>query len=111
MGVADGELADVRWAADLSRRLRTTAADVASECDVGIEDGHERLEVTVAVAARKASTTRRWLARSVSGSGPDAWTRRRARLACCRASEPDGVGQDHLVVETNSVVGAPDRVG
>lgn len=63
MGVADGELADVRWAADLSRRLRTTAADVASECDVGIEDGHERLEVTVAVAARKASTTRRWLGR------------------------------------------------
>ena len=37
-------------------------------------------------AARNASTARRWTARSASGSGASARTRRRARLASCRAA-------------------------
>ena len=61
-------------------------ARVGPEHDVRIEDRDERLEVAVRAAARNASTTARCPASRRPASTGAPCTRRRARLASCRAA-------------------------
>ena len=62
------------------------AAGVRPEDDVRVQQLEQALEVADPAAARKAATTSRWRARSGSGGTTSPRTRRRARLASCRAA-------------------------
>ena len=77
---------DRRGAADHRARLAVGAA-VGAQHDVGVEHGDAaRSKSPSRAAARNASTTSRWAARSASGAGVAPCTRRRARLASWRAA-------------------------